>query len=135
MHLERVQGAMRALPICRIQTEHVHHTVDGVARHQAIVGVAQVSVVVDPGRFDRGAIDGKFRHWGGARHRGAAQRSSSFSRACAGVSTRAPMASMMVRAFSTSWALLAYTPLLKYRLSSSPTRTLPPSSTACATQG
>src|SRR6266850_1752038 len=56
-------------------------------------------------------------------------------RVCPAERMRAPIASMMVRAFSTSCALLAYTPRLKYRLSSRPTRTLPPRSTDCATHG
>ena len=37
----------------------------------------------------------------------------SISRASSGVATLAPIASMMVRAFSTSWALVARTPLLR----------------------
>src|SRR6266481_2676619 len=102
MHFERIQSAMRALTVCRIETQMIHHAVDGIARDQAIISVAQVSVVVDPVRFDSGAVDGKFGYSRGARHWSGTQRSCSFSRACAGVSTRAPMASMMVRAFSTN---------------------------------
>src|SRR5579863_2916603 len=129
MHLERVQSAMRALAVGRVESQDVHHIVDGEAGYQPVVGIAQMPVVVDPFGLDLAAINRQFRH------RNSAQRSCSFSRACAGVKTLAPMASMMVRAFSTNCALLAYTPLLRYRLSSSPTRTLPPSSTACATHG
>src|ERR1700721_297986 len=113
MHFQGIQRAMGAPAVRRIQAQMVQHVVDGVARPKAIVGVAQMSVIVDPLRLDVGAVDRKLRYCRGARHWSGTQRSCSFSRACAGVSTRAPMASMMVRAFSPNWALLAYTPLLK----------------------
>jgi hypothetical protein len=60
----------------------------------------------------------------------------SICRASAGVATLSPSSSMIRAAFSTSAALLgASWPLARYMLSSSPTRTWPPSSTACATIG
>ena len=59
----------------------------------------------------------------------------SSSRASSGVATSQPIASMMVRARSTSWALVAFTPRERYRLSSSPTRTCPPSRIDWATHG
>src|SRR5579883_162919 len=57
-------------------------------------------------------------------------------RASAGVATVSPRISITLAAFSTSAALLgASLPRSRYRLSSSPTRTWPPSNTACATIG
>src|SRR5258708_7135055 len=106
----------------------VHDFIDGITCRQGVVGIPHVAIEVDPLRLDLSAVARQSRH-------GRAQLSCSRSRACAGVMMRAPMASMMVRAFSTSCALLAYTPLLKYRLSSKPTRTLPPSNTDWATHG
>jgi len=38
----------------------IHHIIDGQARHQTIVGVAQMSVVIDPTRLDRGPIEWQF---------------------------------------------------------------------------
>src|ERR1019366_6757677 len=119
----------RVLTIGGVQTHMIHDVVDRIAQDQPIVRIAQVTVVIDPLRLDLRAIEGQ------GVQRGKSQRNCSFSRACAAVSTRAPMASMMVRAFSTSCALLAYTPLRKYRLSSRPTRTLPPINTDCAAHG
>src|SRR5579862_746141 len=56
----------------------------------------------------------------------------SFSRTSSGPSTRAPIAWTMVTARSTSWPLVANRPLPRKRLSSSPTRTLPPASASMA---
>src|ERR1700730_15155617 len=101
---------MRARTVLRIQTQMIHDLINGIARYQYIVGVAQMSVEIDPVGLDPGSISRKFCHWIlGYCTRGRAQRSCSFSRACPAFNTRAPMASMMVRAFSTNCALLAYT--------------------------
>src|SRR5580700_10142781 len=106
----------------------IHEGIGGVACDEHVVGVAQMTVEVDPFRQHGRAINGA-----AARHCYAPILSR--SRVCAGVRICAPIASMMVRALVTSWALLAYTPRDRYRLSSSPTRTLPPRSTDCATHG
>ena len=45
------------------------------------------------------------------------------------------MLGMMLAAFATSWSFVARTPRSRYRLSSNPTRTLPPERTAAATKG
>src|SRR4029078_4977003 len=65
-------------------------------------------------------------------HRGFSAR---ISRPSSGGATEAPMLSTIVRARSTSCALVAFTPLLRYRLSSRPTRTWPPTRSDCATHG
>src|SRR5450755_2025862 len=129
VQFDAIERAMGALPVGGIHTEVIHQCVHGVAHHEHIVGIAQMPVEIDPVRQYLGAIDGKTR-----RH-GHVPASFSRSRVCAGVKICAPMASIIVRALLTSCALLAYTPRLKYRLSSSPTRTLPPRSTDCATHG
>src|SRR5580704_15737144 len=61
--------------------------------------------------------------------------SPSVARASAAVATDAPMRSTISRARLTSAPLLAGTPRSSQMLSSSPTRTLPPSRAACATNG
>ena len=72
----------------------------------AIVRIAQVTVIVDPLRQDRA-----FRIWRprprcDVRARGSAELQALASLRAA-MTTRAPIASMMLRAFSTSCALLA----------------------------
>ena len=59
--------------------------------------------------------------------------SESFARTASGPSTRTPMFSAIATARSTRSALVARTPFASQRLSSSPTRTLPPASIASAT--
>src|SRR5215469_1805850 len=98
MHLDRIQGAAALGAVVGVEAEAVHQRVDGETHDQAVVAIAQMTVEIDPLWQDRGLIDGKARH---------VQESFSRSRVCAGLGTRAPIASMMARAFSTSCALLA----------------------------
>src|SRR5579862_8238946 len=102
VQLHGVERTAGARAVGSIEADAVHERIGGEADDQSVVGIPQMAVVVDPLRIDRRLVEGDARH---------VQCSRSRSRACAGLSTRAPMASMMVRAFSTSCALLAYTPL------------------------
>ena len=80
----------------------------------------------DPARADHPAADA-----GGFPGRVHQRRSSlSFARTSAGPSTRAPMPCATATARSTSASFVASTPFSSQRLSSSPTRMLPPASIA-----
>ena len=98
VHLECIERAAGAGAVGGVEANAVHQRIDGETYDEAVVAIAQMTVEVDPLRQDRGLMDGDARH---------VQESFSRSRVCAGVRMRAPMASMMVRAFSTSCALLA----------------------------
>ena len=62
VHLERVQRAAGARAISLVEADALHERVDAVADDQAVVGVAQMAVVVDPVGRDAGAINRYPRH-------------------------------------------------------------------------
>ena len=82
VQLERVQRAAGPFAIGRIEPQVIHDIVNGVAHRHAVIGIAQVPVVVDPIGLD-------WRDKRAARSRALAQRSCSLSRACAGSENRA----------------------------------------------
>src|SRR6185312_67090 len=107
VHLHGIERAGCLLAVARVDPEVVHEAIDRVAGDESVVGIPDVTVVVDPFRRNRRAIDHQSAHGPSRQSLCLTQRSCRRSRACAGVSILAPMASTIVRAFSTSWALLA----------------------------
>src|SRR6478736_2716524 len=90
-----------------------------VPRHHAVAASQEVR---DPAAADHAGADAGDRPdvlRSRPAHRGLSAR---ISRPSSGVATFAPMLSTMVLARSTSCAFVAFTPLLRSRLSSSPTR-------------
>ena len=57
VHLHRVERTGGALPVRGVQVQPVHERIGREAHDQRVIGIPQVTVVVDPLRENRGLVD------------------------------------------------------------------------------